>query len=620
MIGRTGLLIALIVTPSLLVAQPARDSARLAEVIVTAHRDSVAPRVRASAADLLSAGEIGLRRSHRLGDALRLLQGTALVGTGAPGGVASTFFRGVNSNQTLLLIDGIRVNDANTLASAFFGGFELAGNDRLEIVRGPQGTLYGGAAIGGVIAVGGEPIRRNRVATSFDAGEFASYRGRLEGAAAGTRWEAGFTASFADTENERPSNQTDQRSQSLRVAFRPTGRLEVGVTARGHQSSYASPGDLRSSNTTPEGLTTFDHLLGTVYAAGQVSNGWTSRLTLGGQGYYLEGRSRFNGSPEFVSRLKTDRRIVDWQHRVALARQVGVVAGINGEWADVTDNDGRREERLRAGYAEVSLLPGNDLAITLGARHDDYDTYGGSTTGRVGVGYFIPTTRLKLRGTFGTGFMPPSLSDRYGSPFQKANPAIRAERSRGWDLGVDQFFARDRAMISLTYFGNALRDLIGFESAAFPELGRSVNVAKARTTGVEFSSRLVVDGFDVRAGYTYLEATNLTAATPADRRLIRRPKHALSADLYWRSGKLAVGIGGFAAIDREDSDFNAFPATRVDPGNYFDASLRANWQLTNRFAARARLDNLFDAYYEEVYGFPALGRRLQVGFAIGDGR
>ena len=114
-------------TPTL-PAQIARDSARLAEVVVTAHRDSTSPRVRASTADLLTSQERISRGLHGLSGALRQVPGAALVATGAPGGVASAFFRGVNSNQTLLLIDGIRVTDANTPASALLGGFQFGEN------------------------------------------------------------------------------------------------------------------------------------------------------------------------------------------------------------------------------------------------------------------------------------------------------------------------------------------------------------------------------------------------------------------------------------------------------------------------------------------------------------
>ncbi|MBM4185693.1 MAG: TonB-dependent receptor [Gemmatimonadetes bacterium] len=597
-------------------AQIARDSARLAELVVTAHRDSVPPRVRPSAADVLGPAERAARGALRLGDALALLPGTTIVTSGAPGGVASTFLRGVNSNQTLLLIDGIRVNDANTLGSALLGGFDLDRHDRVEVVRGPQGPLHGGAAIGGLIAIRAETPAADRASATVSAGHFASYQGLFDGAIVRPRWSASVGGSFADAENERPLNETDRRSQRAAVTVRPTDRLEVGVTGRGLQSSYRSPGDLRTSNSTPDGLTKFDHLLVTGFANAALTDRWVSRLTLGGQRYFLEGRSRFNGGSEFVSRLATSRRVVDWHHRLAVADWLSTVAGVTADWSEVTDQEETRNERQRGGYLELSLRPRPDLAITAGVRHDDHKSYGGSSTGRIGVGYFIPKMRTKIRGTFGTGFLPPSLTARYGGPFQRGNPGLLAERSRGWDAGIDQYLLADRAVASLSLFGNALRDLIGFESAPFPELGRAVNIARARTRGLELAGRAAVGRIDGRMAYTWLTATDLAALTPETERLIRRPRHAIALDLAWSSSRAGFGVSARGAFDREDADFNAFPSARVDPGDYLDLGLRGRWRMAGNVGAEVRADNLTDNRYEDVYGFPALGRRLSVALTV----
>lgn len=620
MTGRSARFLSLLLVPSPLLAQIARDSARLADIVVIARRDSTPARIRASAADLLSNKELSRRRLFRLGDALRLLPGAAVVGTGAPGGVASTFFRGVNSNQTLLLIDGIRVTDANIGAAALLGGFELDPLDQLEVVRGPQGTLFGGAAIGGVIAIGRSPLGRvSGVAAEGEAGSFASYRARVSGSARAGRFDLSGSASLTDAENERRFNQYDHRGQSLRLQYRATDRLTVGASVRGLQSSYTSPGDLRTTNSTPVGTTDFDHLLATAYVDGWISARWSSRLTLGGQGYFLQGTSQFNGGPPFVSRVKANRWVADWQHRVTLGNRIVAIGGLNAELADVADNDGRRDERLRAGYADVTVTPTPDISLTAGLRRDDYTTFGGRMTGRLAASYFAAAPRLKLRATYGTGFLPPSLAARYGGPFQNPNPEILPERSRGWDLGADRFFARDRGVVSVTAFGNVLEDLIGFEAAPFPQLGMSVNIARAKTSGLELSTRVAVGSVDVRAGYTYLRAVDAGATESTERRLIRRPRHTIAADVAWTTDRLMVGLGAQAAIDREDSDFSSFPFRRIDPGNVFDARVTAEWRASGLLAIRGRIENLLNDRYEEVYGYPALGRRVTVGLSFGTG-
>ena len=295
---------------------------------------------------------------------------------------------------------------------------------------------------------------------------------------------------------------------------------------------------------------------------------------------------------------------------------VAAIAGVNAEWSEVTDTDGANDERLQAGYAEVTVTPDPNLVISAGARYDDYTTFTARTTGRLTAAYFIPAAHLKLRGTLGTGFMPPSLAARYGSPFQRANPSLRPERSRGVDVGVDRFFDGGRTAVGVTLFENQLADLIGFESAQFPDLGRSVNIARARTRGVEASARTERGAFDGRLSYTFTDAIDLGAVGTEEERLIRRPRHAVAADLSYRRRAVTVGLGLFGALGREDSDFNDFPFQRVNPGDYVDARVYGGWALGSGVAVEARVENIFGTRYEEAYGFPALGRRVAVGLGI----
>jgi vitamin B12 transporter len=143
----------------------------------------------------------------------------------------------------------------------------------------------------------------------------------------------------------------------------------------------------------------------------------------------------------------------------------------------------------------------------------------------------------------------------------------------------------------------------------------SINVDRARTTGIEASGRIAVNRVDARAAYTLLSARS--ESDPDLARLIRRPKHTLSIDVaVAASSRATVGAGLLAARNRLDSDFNQFPSVRVDPGNYEVARVYGSVLLTSRLTLRARVENLFDERYEEVYGFPALGRSLHGGVSV----
>lgn len=587
-----------------------RDSTRLPDMVVTATR---APTPRAhlgSSVDLLRPAELARRQLTSLREALQLVPGGTVVVNGAPGGVASLFLRGVSSSQTLFLVDGIRVNDANTTSGSFLGGADLTGLGSLEIVRGPESTLYGGAAIGGVLALDAARGRGPARGTAeLEGGSFGSWRGRVMGSGGQSRF--GVTAAFTanGTDNQRHPNDWNQRTQLLRFDYQVSKAVQMGATFRGLQQGFTSPGDLRTTNTTPAGTTTFENNLGTVFIDALPAARWRSRLLLGGQEQFTKGTGRFNGGPEFAFTLTNTRRVIDWQNTIQLGSS-RIVAGVNREWSTAWSSGASESERLLGFYAQAEVTPVRSVTLSAGARNDNYNTFGHAMTFRV-TGAWRAREGTKLRASIGSGFMPPSLSARFGSAFQNPNPDIRPERSHGWDTGIDQELARGRGSISLTYFHNSLRDLIGFESAPFPALGRNVNIDRARASGLEVSGRVSAGIVDARIAYTLLSARSPSATDPPEDRLIRRPRHALSGDLaVTPTGRSVAGLGLVVVADREDTDFNSFPQARVNPGDYAVARLYGSYDLTARLTLRARVENLFNTRYEPVYGFPALGRTL----------
>lgn len=617
--ARSHLVTLLILAPVSGLAAQQLDSTRLQELVVTATRAPTPAARLGSSADVLRPEELRRRQIGSLQAALALAPGGTVLQSGGNGGVASLFLRGVSSSQTLFLVDGIRVNDANGSAGSFLGGADLAGMGRLEIVRGPQSTLYGGAAIGGVVSL--DASRGSGSASGraeLEGGSFESWRGSLSAGGGTGRlgYSGGFTAN--GTENQRHPNDWDQRTQVVRLDYRLSGRLEAGATFRGLQQRYISPGDLRTDNTTPEGTTTFESNLATLWLAASPASFWQSRLTAGGQEQFTRGSERFNGGDEFVSTLGNSRRVLDWQNTVVMGTGATLVAGINREWSTATSDGDAMDERLFGAWADLALAPAPALVITGGVRSDDYNTFGSAVTWRLTGAWHIAETGTKLRASLGTGFMPPGLSARFGSAFQDPNPAIRPERSRGWDAGVDQRFEAAGAVVSAAWFHNTLRDLIGFESAPFPAKGRSVNVDRARTSGLELGARLSRGGLDARLGWTLLRAVSLSEPDPSLARLIRRPRHTVSADLSVDVGRRsAAGLGAVVVAGREDMDFNRFPAERVDPGDYAVVRVYGSHRLGRRLELRARVENLLNARYEPVYGYPGLGRSFGLSLAAG---
>ncbi|HEU5220367.1 MAG TPA: TonB-dependent receptor, partial [Gemmatimonadales bacterium] len=395
-------MLALTIAPTL--SAQTLDSTRLKEITVTANRTPTPLGSVGSSADVLDTAELRRRLVHSLREALGLLPGATGFSNGAPGAVTSVFLRGASSTQTLLLIDGIRVNDANTGYGSFLGGADLTGLGRLEIVRGPQSTLYGGAAIGGVVSMDAAPGRGpGRAEMEIEGGSFSSWRGGLTLTAGSDRTGAAAAITANGTDNQRHPNGWDQRTELLRLDQRITSGLSIGATFRGLQQKYNSPGDLRSSNSTPEGTTIFENNLGTVWLEASPVPEWRSKIILAGQEQFTQGTGRFNGSPEFRFNLSNSRRVIDWQNSVRVLPGALLVAGANREWSTASSDGEALDERLWALYAEGRVSPVAPVTLTAGVRSDDYTTFGHAVTWRVTGAWLVAGGRTKLRASYGTG-------------------------------------------------------------------------------------------------------------------------------------------------------------------------------------------------------------------------
>src|SRR5688572_2114682 len=223
----------------------AQDSSRVVipDYVLTATRTPAALTTTGTAVDVITSADLARMQLTGLNSALAGIPGAPTAASGAPGAITSIFLRGSNSNQALFLVDGIRLNDPNTDYQVVLGGACAGACDSLEVAHGPQSTLYGGEAIGGVISLrsdaGNGP---QRGAIAVEGGSF----GTIQGAAsvqAGTD-QGGYTFSLAGghTDNDRPNNEFDSLNYALRLDRKVKPTITLGATARGFFGKYGSPG------------------------------------------------------------------------------------------------------------------------------------------------------------------------------------------------------------------------------------------------------------------------------------------------------------------------------------------------------------------------------------------
>jgi vitamin B12 transporter len=593
-----------------LAAQSASEPVQLDEIMVTATRTPMPLSALGSSVDFISGEELARQQVSSLRGALGGLPGLPLFASGAAGATTSLFLRGANSNQTLFLVDGLRLNDPNTDYAVFLGGAGVSVSDSIEIARGPQSTLYGGEAVGGVVAVRtlkGEGAPSERVA--IEGGSFGTVQGTISAQGVRDAWAYNVTVQDGRTQNQRPNNAFTGTSYAARLDRRVSGQLTIGATLRGFIGKYGSPGDRFTND--PDNQEREQNHLATMFAEYTVSPAWSGRVILGGQNRRFVSENPTPGLPTQVTVVTNRRGMLDWQNTVALGAQHRLTAGLTAERNRTRNNgfgDINKQESLLAFFAQDEWTPADHVFLTAGLRSDDHDTFGRATTGRATAAWLPVPGRVKLRASYGTAFRSPSFLDLYGqSTYYQGNPHLQPEHARGWDTGVDIYLPQYRGTVSATWFDTRYHDLIVYDFSVFP--GTTANVDQARTRGLELSARERLRGsWETRVAYTYLEADNLTQHT----RLLRRPRHMFSADVWRELGHgFSVGAGVARVAKRQDVDALTFAI--IDAKDYTVARLYAAWALNARVTVKARVENLFDTHYEEVSGYPALGAGVFAG-------
>jgi len=257
------------------------------------------------------------------------------------------------------------------------------------------------------------------------------------------------------------------------------------------------------------------------------------------------------------------------------------------------------------------LISFENFSTAVGYRYDNNEKFGSVSTYRIAPMYFINSIGTKIKATYGTGFKAPSLFNLF-APFY-GNIDLKPEKSKGWDLGVEQFLLENKLVIGITYFDMKFEDMLGFD-----ESFKSININEAETKGIEASLQLNnVGGFTLNAGYTYNETNDLSIPESINDQLIRRPKHQFSiSSNYSYDDKLTFGFSVKHSGERFDNNFSTFPASRVSLDTYTLVNLMASYNATDFIRVFGRIENILDEDYEEVLFYGTLRRAGYLGFEL----
>ena len=595
-------------------------------VVVSATRVATPIDQVASSVTVITAPEIEARQERSLPDVLRDVPGVSITQTGGAGGQTSVFMRGTNSNHTKVLLDGIDIADPSTPTGAADISKFLAGDiAKVEVLRGPQGALYGSDAIGGVINIttkagqGPLALSANAEGGSFDSfnqwGTASGSEGAFHYAATLQHMHAGATPvtplDLLQPGEKRNDDFYDNVTATTKLGYDVTDNFDLGLVGRYTNSlgkitqdafdfttftSFPSPTqtrievlDYQSRGTAHLSLWDgrFDQTLGVAY-------GHTISAT----------QDPDNGD----SRAIGDRIKLDWQGNVGIADGQTLVLG--AETARDALHPGlsfgffsplSRGITTNAGFAEVQSDFGNGLASSVSVRYDDNSRFGDKTTWRIAPAWVIESTGTKLKATAGTGFKAPALQQLYGTFGGNAN--LKPETSFGYDLGVEQSLLGETLTGGVTWFQNNIKNLITSGPAPAFQL---MNIGRARTDGVEaFLDWQALDTLNFRASYTYTDA--LDAATHLA--LLRRPRHQGSLNADWQATD-ALSLDATLLYVGPQIDGNRdFSIPRLKMPDYATLDIAASYKLTETWTLFGRIENATDTDYQSPDGFlrPGIG-------------
>jgi vitamin B12 transporter len=547
--------------------------------------------------------QIDARQAVYAADILDTVPGLAVTDNGAFGGVTSVRIRGATSDKTLVLLDGVPQNDPSDPNGAYdFANLDLSDISRIEILSGPQSSLWGSDAIGGVISLTSREIDGWRA--SGEGGTLSTFDGSAAIGRSTDAWAAGASIfgdrsdGVAKADGIGPRDPYWSWSAGAYGRVTPTSWISLDARLRYNQSYAAIDGYDATTfvfGYTPQYANT-ESWSGTARAIVQAPLGFTDTVSVGV--YELSRSDIYIGQPADSSAfdaLTQDYRFT--AERGAPTDPIGVAFGAERESADASLSTGAHESLgTTSGFGILRLRPIDALTLTASGRYDAPDSFQAAATGH-GSAVWKLGWGFSLEGAWGQGFKTPSISELACDFCTPAGPSVglKPEHAVGWDAGVAWASSDGRFSARVTDYRLSVRDQIEF-SPSFPF--RYVNIDSTRTDGVEASADAkLTRQLSLEVEYAYTDARDLDA----DTQMLRVPRNSGSASLDWNSGRwhAAVSVRG----EGQDADIN--PSTFIPeprPG-FVLANFAGAYDLNSRVQLTARIDDIVNTHYQEVLGY-----------------
>lgn len=613
---------------------------KLNDVVITATRTKANTIELANSISVIDSTQISNSNANNVFDLLKNETGISFTRQGGTGTLSNIFLRGANSSHTLVLIDGVEVNLTNDPSGVYdFSALPIDNIDRIEVLRGPQSTLYGSDALAGVINI---ITKKGNGAPKFsllaEGGTYNTYKTQL--GLTGSVQKLNYSVALSRTGSDGFSNASEKygnkekdgytfNNLSSILGYNISENTEVNFYTRftKSKSDYDQFGGAYGDDPTY----VFNQEEFSVRGEGKLKlldGNWNQKIGLS----FIRNVRKYSydtssASIYYSHSLYDGRKYkLDWQNDFALDKNNLLTAGLEYESEETSSEYyafnylllpdyasifPKKDSRTLGVYIQDNFQAGKRFFSTAGIRLDNHNQFGSQITYRVAPAFMIWETDTKFKATAGTGFKSPSLFYLYDPIYGNKN--LNPEKSIGFDFGIEQYLFKQGISLGATYFYNKFTDMFGFDYLTF----KTININKAVTKGAEiYLHAKPFDQLELKANYTYTDAKDMSPnSSDYGKKLLRRPESKLgfytsysfipkaniNAEVIW------VGV-------REDIDFSTFQ--RVDLKSYVLINLAAHYDVLKFLRLNFRVENLLDTDYEEVFGYGTAGLSFYGGIKL----
>ena len=590
-------------------------------VVVTANTRPTELSQTPAPVDIIGRNEIDQRQAVLLPDLLSTQTGISLARTGPVGGLTTIFIDGGNSSFTKVLIDGTPVNIPG--GDFDFSNVTLDNIDKVEVVHGAESALYGTDAMSGVVQIVSHrgTTRVPEINLFTEGGSFSSARGGAQFSGLLGKLDYSAAGSYFHTEGQGVNDADLNRGFAGNIGYSFSDTNQVHLTVRSNASFAGAPGQTLLFPADPTAFYDLQQLSSNLTWNFQTGKHWSHHFSGAESRYYS-----ISGFPPFGNFPNQSNRAGGLAQSTYSFRSGAVTGGYQYEAENVAAVQAHRNNQ--GGFLDGRWSPIPRLTLSAGGRAEANASFGTHVVPRAGAVLalryakgFLGDTRV--RAAYGQGIEEPTALESFDTdPCSLGNPNLRPQRSRTFNVGLDQYFSSDGVRVSATYFASEFRDLIQSEPGTQPGCPFGsiafVNIGLSRARGVNFSTTTrLTRWLSLNGNYSFDNTRVLRSATagtgfqePGDH-LLRRPVNSGNIWLTAAYRRFNFNVNAYITGARVDSDFDGLGLNR-NPG-YARFDVATSCLLARGISFYGRVTNLLDKQYQEAIGFPTLGRDYRLG-------